>query len=116
MLPPKGVDKSVFEKLNNQPCGQNDSENSAKQEQIEAILRAYLTPDARERIKRISIVKPQKASEIELSIINEIRTNRMVPPITDDKLLEFLSKGKAAEECENHRKIRFVRKSAFDSD
>ena len=57
----------------------------------ETILRKILTPEARERLGRIRIVKPLKVEEIVNYLIQLYLAGRITPPITDEKLKQILS-------------------------
>ena len=96
-----------------QPPHQDAGEKEMR-EKIEHILRTCFTSEARERIKRIGVVKPQKADEIQMKVINEIQTHRMRVPVTDEALIQFLSAGQETQESESVRKINIVRKGFSD--
>jgi len=61
------------------------------------IMRKILSPEGRQRLENIRIVKPQFAEQIELQLIQLAQTGRLRGPLSDDdfkKLLEKLTKGK----------------------
>lgn len=62
------------------------------EEQKAAILRRILTPDARERLTRIKMVRPTFAEQLELELIRLAQTGRVQLPITDDMLKEILKR------------------------
>jgi programmed cell death protein 5 len=61
------------------------------------IMRKILSPEGRQRLENIRIVKPQFAEQIELQLIQLAQTGRLRGPLSDDdfkKLLEKLTKSK----------------------
>ncbi|HEU12617.1 MAG: DNA-binding protein [Thermoplasmata archaeon] len=67
------------------------------QEERLRILRQYLTSEARERLNRVKLVKPDLAEAVENQIIYLAQTGRLNRMITDDEirtLLARLSEGK----------------------
>ena len=60
--------------------------------QKQAALRQILTPEARQRLTRIKLVKPEFASQLELQLIQTAQTGKVKLPITDEQLRLLLSK------------------------
>jgi len=64
------------------------------QEQVEsqkqALLRAILTPEARQRLTNIKMVKPEFAEQLEIQLIQLAQTGKVQSPITDAQLREVL--------------------------
>ena len=60
------------------------------QQQIEmqkqAILRRILTPQARQRLTNIKMVKPEFASQLETQLIQLAQVGRLKIPVTDEQL------------------------------
>jgi programmed cell death protein 5 len=54
--------------------------------QKQAILRRILTPEARQRLTNIKMVKPQFASQLELQLIQLAQAGRLNIPVTDKQL------------------------------
>ena len=67
---------------------QQDAVENRKQ----AALRQILTPEARQRLTRIRLVKPEFASQLELQLIQTAQTGKVKLPITDEQLKVLLSK------------------------
>jgi programmed cell death protein 5 len=66
----------------------------AKQEletQKQSVLRRILTPEARQRLTNIRMVKPDFASQLELQLIQLAQTGRLRIPIGDTQLKEALT-------------------------
>lgn len=57
----------------------------------EAILRVILTPEARQRLNNVKLVKPEVAEAIENQLIALAQAGRIQTPITDDELKEILA-------------------------
>ncbi|BCU70798.1 DNA-binding protein [Stygiolobus caldivivus] len=57
----------------------------------DAILRAILTPEARQRLTNVKLVKPEIAEAIENQLIALAQAGRIQAPITDDELKEILA-------------------------
>ena len=54
--------------------------------QKQAILRRILTPEARQRLTNIKLVKPEFASQLELQLIQLAQAGRLNIPVTDEPL------------------------------
>jgi len=72
----------------------NEQKRAQLQQQIEqqkqAILRRILTPEARQRLKNLSMVKPEFAEQVELQLIQLAQSSKINIPITDAQLRETL--------------------------
>ncbi len=60
--------------------------------QKQAILRRILTPEARQRLTNLKMVKPEFASQLELQLIQIAQQDRIKTPIDDDQLKEILQR------------------------
>jgi programmed cell death protein 5 len=60
--------------------------------QKQAALKQILTPEARQRLTNIRMVKPDFADQIELQLIQLAQSGRIKVPITDDQLKEALAR------------------------
>lgn len=58
--------------------------------QKKALLRQVLTTEARQRLNRIKLVKPQFAERIELQLIQVAQSGRVRLPISDTQLKTIL--------------------------
>lgn len=60
--------------------------------QKQSVLKQILTPEARQRLTNIRMVKPEFADQIELQLIQLAQAGRIGIPITDEQLKEALGK------------------------
>ena len=59
---------------------------------IQAILRQILTPEARQRLANIKIVRPEFARQIEIQLIQLFQKGVLNSPLSDRQLKEILSR------------------------
>ncbi|VVB62192.1 DNA-binding protein [uncultured archaeon] len=71
----------------NQEAQQKEFEDHKKH-----ILRAILTDDARERLGRIKVARPEMAENLENQLIMLAQSGRLKNKINDEQLREILSK------------------------
>ncbi|BDC19797.1 DNA-binding protein [Acidianus sp. HS-5] len=74
------------------------------EKQKEALLRIILTPEARQRLNNVKLVKPEIAESLENQLIALAQAGRIKTPITDDELKEILSQ--VAEQNKRDYKIQ----------
>jgi programmed cell death protein 5 len=86
-------------------------QDEARQQQIaeaqaqkEAILRQILTPEARQRLTNIKMVKPQFAEQIEMQLIQLASAGRLRDRVTDEQLKSLLLQLQGQE---RERKVSF---------
>jgi len=60
--------------------------------QKQAVLKQILTPEARQRLTNIRMVKPEFAEQIEMQLIQLAQSGRIRLPISDDQLKDALAK------------------------
>jgi programmed cell death protein 5 len=60
--------------------------------QKQAALKQILSPEARQRLTNIRMVKPEFAEQIELQLIQLAQSGRLKVPIGDDQLKEALAR------------------------
>jgi len=83
-------------------------EERERRARIEAILRQILTPEARERLSNLRLVKPELASTLEEQLILLAQNKRVPVPITDEFLKRILAE--LYEQTRRETKITFKRK------
>ncbi|MEM1695478.1 MAG: DNA-binding protein [Desulfurococcaceae archaeon] len=83
-------------------------EEKERRARIESILRQILTPEARERLYNLKLVKPQLAAMLEEQLILLAQSGRIPIPVTDEFLRKILSE--LYEQSKRETKITFKRK------
>ena len=71
---------------------EEDLQRKQFEEQKRAILRAILTPEARERLGRIKVARPEIVETIENQLVALSQTGRLKSKINDEQLRGLLSK------------------------
>jgi programmed cell death protein 5 len=89
--------KKKLQELQQQAAIQENLEEQEQQrkqfeEQKKRILRSILTPDARERLGRIKIARPEIAEEVENQLIMVAQSGQLKNKINDQQLRMLLSK------------------------
>lgn len=87
---------------------QRVEEEKARRAQLEVFLRAYLTPEARERLNNLRLVKPEIADALIQQLVVLAQSGRIPVPITDEFLKRLLSE--LYEHTHKETKITFKRK------
>ncbi|ASA77904.1 MULTISPECIES: DNA-binding protein [Thermococcus] len=59
--------------------------------QLDAIMRRILTQDARERLGRVKLVRPELARQVELVLVQLYQAGQIREPIDDAKLKKILA-------------------------
>ena len=70
---------------------QQDQQQQEYEKQKQAILRSMLTPEARERLGRVKVARPEVAENLEQQLIAVAQSGRLRSKITDKQLRELLS-------------------------
>jgi programmed cell death protein 5 len=69
-----------------------EQRRAQEQAQREAVLRAILTPEARERLSRVRIARPDQAEALEEQLIALARAGRLAHKVGDEDLRLILQK------------------------
>ncbi|MEM2026466.1 MAG: DNA-binding protein [Candidatus Bathyarchaeia archaeon] len=84
---------------------QEEAEARKREEmQRQIILRRILTPEARQRLANLKMVRPEFAAQLEVQLVQIAQQGLIKIPIDDDKLKEILRKLQ-----EGRREIRIRR-------
>jgi len=75
-----------------QDAYEEEDQKKEFEEQKKAILRKILTTEARERLGRIKVARPEIAENIENQLIMLAQSGRLKNKINDEQLRELLSK------------------------
>lgn len=75
---------------------QKAQEEAIKQEmeleaQCDAMMRRILTPEARERLGRVKLVRPELARQVELILVQLYQAGQIREPLDDAKLKKILA-------------------------
>lgn len=73
----------------------SDEQRQAQEEaqveaQKQALLSKILTPEARQRLNNLKMVKPEFAEQIELQLIQMAQTGKLPIPLNDNQLKQIL--------------------------
>ena len=60
--------------------------------QKQALLRRILTPDARQRLTNLKMVRPEFAEQLELQLIQLAQQGKLNIPLNDEQLKEILAR------------------------
>ncbi len=71
--------------------GEDEARQKAEAEKQSA-LRLVLTPEARQRLQNIRMVRPDFAEQVELQLIQIAQTGKVQVPISDEQLKVLLEK------------------------
>jgi programmed cell death protein 5 len=58
--------------------------------QKQAVLKSILTPEARQRLANLKLVKPEFTAQLELQLIQLAQLGKLPIPLTDDQLKQIL--------------------------
>eukprot|EP01023_Acetabularia_acetabulum_P032878 TRINITY_DN30729_c0_g1_i8.p2 TRINITY_DN30729_c0_g1~~TRINITY_DN30729_c0_g1_i8.p2 ORF type:complete len:139 (-),score=25.58 TRINITY_DN30729_c0_g1_i8:48-464(-) len=86
----------------------------AAEEQRMAQLAQVMKPEAKERLSRIGLVKPDKARRIEDMIINMAKAGRLADKISEQQLIQMLEQ--VNEKTESSMKVTIQRRRQLDSE
>jgi programmed cell death protein 5 len=72
-----------------------DEQKQAQQEQEleaqkQALLRQILTPEARQRLANLALIKPEFTEQLELQLIQLAQSGRLQIPVSDAQLKQLL--------------------------
>ncbi|BGP14392.1 hypothetical protein JCM10213_004514 [Rhodosporidiobolus nylandii] len=106
--------------------GQEDqaAQIAQEEERRRAVMSQILSPEARERLSRIRLVKPDRARAIEQLLMRMGQSGQLRGRVSEDQLIDVLDQVEAMEKGQSGAggaqggkgKITFTRKSAYDSD
>ena len=80
------------QKMQSQDVIEEEKRQKEFEEQKKAVLRRILTNEARERLGRIKVARPEVAENIENQLIMFAQSGQLKSKINDEQLRELLSK------------------------
>ena len=78
--------------LEMQRRGTDDNTKTKIDKEKQDALRVILTPEARQRLTNIKLVRPELAEQLELQLIQLAQTGRINIPMKDEQLRQILGK------------------------
>jgi programmed cell death protein 5 len=69
---------------------QRQSQEEQIEEQKQQLLRQILTPEARQRLTNLKMIKPEFTEQLELQIIQLAQTGKLPIPLSDKQLKQIL--------------------------
>ena len=101
--------KKRITQMQNDQVAQKQQEEQLRQVEMQRqmILKTILSDEARERLARIKLAKPDYATTLETQLIQLAQTRRISGKITDDQLKQLL---KQLTESKRESKIIFKRR------
>lgn len=60
------------------------------EEQLEAIIGAILTPEAKDRLARLSLVKQEKVQQLKLQLVQKAQSGVLRQRVTEEQLIQML--------------------------
>ncbi|KAI9220984.1 PDCD5-related protein [Blastocladiella britannica] len=94
--------------------GEDAAKQQAADEMRKTLLMSVLDNEARERLARIAIVKPQHARSVEDAVLRMAQSGQLQGKITEQRLIELL--GNMTEARQETKVVFNRRKAAVDSD
>jgi programmed cell death protein 5 len=89
-------------------AGQQQEVDEARRQQAEAqkkaLLRKVLTPEARERLQRVKMARPEKGENIEKQLIQLAASGRIQQKLTDDQLKQILAESQQSRDINIERR------------
>jgi len=84
---------------------QRNEQKKAFEAQKETVLRQILTYEARQRLNRIKLVKPEFVEQIELQLMQAAQSGKVRLPISDQQLKQVLLQLQSAKREITFRRI-----------
>ena len=101
-----------MEQYNPEAAKKQEESMKAAEEQRELYLTQILTPEAKERLGRISLVKAEKAREIENTLLSMAMRRQITGKVTEDQLIAMLEKNTESVT----KSVKVIRRKSIHSD
>jgi|UniRef100_A0A7S3BF14 programmed cell death protein 5 len=89
----EGIDPSQLQQMGGgdpNAAAKAAEQKAAQEEQRAALLAGVLKPEARERLARIALVKPDKARGVEEFIMQQAARGQITEKISEDRLISMV--------------------------
>ncbi|KDN44732.1 DNA-binding TFAR19-related protein [Tilletiaria anomala UBC 951] len=96
--------------------GPSDEQLAQQEEMMREMLSKILDTDARERLSRIALVKPQKSQAITDLLLRMAQSGQLRQRVTEDQLIGLLDQVDQSQSGANEPKITFTRKKQMVAD
>ncbi|WFD40784.1 uncharacterized protein MJAP1_003773 [Malassezia japonica] len=96
--------------------GEREEKLAQQEEMKRQMLSQILDSDARERLSRIALVKPQKSNAVSDILLQMARSGQVRQRVTEDQLIALLDQIDQANPAQETGKITVARKKKMDSD
>jgi len=93
-----------------------EEQQRAAEEKRRAMLSAFMTSEARERLSRIALVKPDKARGVENMILAAAQRGQLGEKVSDERLLSMLEQISEREGTAKPKITIQRRRPIFDDD
>jgi programmed cell death protein 5 len=93
----------------------NSSANGNENEAINSMLTQILDHEAKERLNRVRMVKPERVAGVENYLMRLYQSGGLREKVGEEELVELLDKIASEERRNNTTSIRFARKEYGDS-
>ena len=73
--------------------GQGDNRQAEMEEQLAGMMAQILTPEAVDRLKRVELVRKEKAMEIKMKLVKQAQSGELKERVTEARLCDLLEEG-----------------------
>ena len=74
---------------------QGDNKQAEMEEQLGMMMDQILTPEAKDRLKRVELVRKEKAMEIKMKLIKDAQSGALKERVSEARLCELLEESSA---------------------
>ncbi len=96
---------------------EQQEKRAAMEEARNAMLKSLLSPEAKERLNRVALVKPENARAVEDHIIRLARAGKVAGKVEESSIIRLLEEvGKQTDAAVTVKKVTIQRKKRMDDD
>jgi programmed cell death protein 5 len=93
---------------------QAEEQQREQEERRQAMLAQIMSPEARARLARIALVKPDKARGVEDLVIRMAQMGQITEKVSEDRLISLLEQ--INEQQQSRTRVTIQRRNVFDDD